>query len=143
MTTENNTPVCDPETAKNEFDRFVDSMDLDLDTADMDSEDLAAFNKTKNRILRAIEKGALIIDAETGEAIYTPQHTRSKVKDAITFHERTGASLMAMDGVKKNHDVTKTYKVMADMCKVHPGVFAGLVGTDVKVCEAIFALLMD
>lgn len=132
----------DGETAKTEFDRFVESMDLDLDTADMDSEDLTAFNKQKNRILRAIERGTLIVN-ENGEAVYTPQHSRSKYKEPLTFHERTGASLMAMDGKKKNHDVTKTYAVMADMCRVHPGVFAGLVGTDVKLCEAIFALLMD
>ena len=50
---------------------------------------------------------------------------------------------MAMDGKKKNYDVSKTYAVLADMCQVHQKVFAGLVGTDVKVCEALFALLMD
>ncbi len=130
------------EVAEAEFDRFVDCMDLDVDTSDMDAEDLTAFNKQKGRIISAVQSGALVFN-EDGEAIYTPQHKRSKNKDAITFHERTGASLMAMDGKKKNHDVAKTYAVMADMCKVHPSTFAGLVGTDVKVCEALFALLMD
>lgn len=130
------------EMAEVEFDRFVDAMDLDLDTADMDAEDLTAFNKQKGRILRAIQNGSLIIN-DNGEAVYTPCRPGSKHKEAITFHERTGASLMAMDGKKKNHDVAKTYAVMADMCKVHQSVFAGLVGTDVKVCEALFALLMD
>jgi len=130
------------EVAEAEFDRFVDCMDLDVDTSGMDAEDLTAFNKQKSRIIRAVQSGALVIN-DDGEAIYTPQHKRSKHKEAITFHERTGASLMAMDGKKKNHDVAKTYAVMADMCKVHPSTFAGLVGTDVKVCEALFALLMD
>lgn len=128
--------------AEAEFDRFVEMMDLDLDTNGMDAEDLTAFNKQKNKIVRAIEKGALVVNEE-GEAVYTPQNRKSKHQEAITFHERTGASLMAMDGKKKNHDVTKTYAVMGDMCKVHPNVFAGLVGIDVKICEAIFALLMD
>lgn len=130
------------EVAQAEFDRFVEEMDLDLDKSTMDAEDLTAFNKQKNRIIRAIERGYLVIN-ENGEAVYTPFNSRSKHKDPITFHERTGASLMAMDGKKKNHDVAKTYAVMADMCKVHQSVFAGLVGTDVKVCEALFALLMD
>lgn len=134
--------VIDEETAKIEFDRFTESMDLDLDKSNMDAEDLTAFEKNKNRILTAIQRGAMIIN-EDGEAVYTPQHKRSKYKESITFHERTGASLMAMDSKKKNHDVAKTYAVMADMCSVHPGIFAGLVGTDVKVCEAIFSLLMD
>jgi len=136
------TNVIDKETALKEFDRFIEDMDLDLDTADMDQEDLNAFNRQKKRIIRAIEKGSLVIN-ENGEAVYTPANPKSKHTEAITFHERTGASLMAMDTKKKNHDVAKTYAVLADMCKVHQNVFAGLVGTDVKVCEALFALLMD
>ena len=132
----------DAETAQVEFDRFTDSMDLDFDTGLMDSEDLTAFTKQKTRILLAIQGGSLVIN-DNGEAVYTPSRPGSKHTEAITFHERTGASLMAMDGKKKNHDVAKTYAVMADMCRVHPSVFAGLVGTDVKVCEALFALLMD
>lgn len=132
----------DKETAEHEFERFTECMDLDLNTADMDAEDLTAFNKTKNRLLRAIQRGTLVFN-EDGEAIYTPSNSKSKHTDAITFHERTGASLMAMDGKKKNEDVKKTYAVLAEMCKVHPNVFAGLVGIDVKVCESIFAFLMD
>ena len=130
------------EVAEVEFDRFADSMDLDLDTSDMDSEDLTQFTKLKKRIIKAIEIGSLVINSD-GEAEYTPQNNKSKYKEVITFHERTGASLMAMDGKKKNYDVAKTYAVMADMCKVHQGIFAGLVGIDVKICEALFSLLMD
>lgn len=130
------------EVAEADFDRFVDCMDLDIDPTEMDAEDRTAFDRQKSRIVRTIEKGHLVIN-DNGEAVYTPFNPRSKHTEAITFHERTGASLMAMDGKKKNHDVAKTYAVMADMCKVHQSVFAGLVGTDVKVCEALFALLMD
>lgn len=139
---ESNESVVATEMAESEFDRFADCMDLDLDISDMDSEDLTQFTKLKKRIIRAIEKGSLTIN-EDGEATYTPQNKNSKYKEAITFHERTGASLMAMDGKKKNYDVAKTYAVMADMCKVHQGIFAGLVGIDVKICEALFSVLMD
>ena len=132
----------DKETAEVEFERFVEAMDLDLDTSIMDDEDKTAFTKTKNRLLRAIQKGSLVFN-EDGEAVYTPSNSKSKHEKAITFHERTGASLMAMDNKKKGHDVAKTYAVLAEMCKVHPSTFAGLVGTDVKICEAIFSLLMD
>lgn len=130
------------EVAEQEFDRWVDAMDLDLDTAVMDAEDLTAFTKQKRRILRAMQRGSLVI-TEDGEAVYTPQNQKSKHKDPLTFHERTGASLMAMDGKKKNHDAAKTYAIMADICKTHPSTFAGMVGEDVKVCEALFAFLMD
>ena len=128
--------------AEVEFERFVEAMDLDVNTSKMDNEDLTAFNKQKDRIIRAIEKGHLLIN-DDGEAVYTPHRPNSKYKEAITFHERTGASLMAMDNRKKGHDVAKTYAVLADMCKVPANVFAGLVGPDIKICEALFALLMD
>ena len=130
------------EMAEMEFGKFVDAMGLDVDPTCMDEEDKSAFERQKRRIVRAIERGALVIN-EKGEAVYTPYHADSKHKDPLTFHERTGASLMAMDGKKRGHDVAKTYAVLADMCKVHQSVFAGLVGPDVKTCEALFALLMD
>lgn len=130
------------EMANAEFDRFVDAMDLELDEAYMDEEDLNSFRRQKNRILKAIQNGSLVI-SEAGEAVYTPRNKSTKRQEPITFHERTGASLMAMDGKKKNSDVAKTYAIMGDMCKVHPSVFAGMAGTDIKVCEALFALLMD
>ena len=129
------------EVAEQEFERFVEEMDLLLDTSTMDAEDLTAFNLQKERLLVSIERGDLVIN-EKGEAVYTPRNERSNYLEPITFHERTGASLMAMDGKKKGHDVGKMYSVLADMCRVHPKVFTGLAGTDVKVCEALFALLM-
>lgn len=125
-----------------EFDRFIEEMDIDADTSTMDAEDTTQFNKQKNRIIRAIENGHLVIN-EDGEAIYTPHHRNSKHKEPITFHERTGASLMAMDSQKQSKMVARTYAVMADMCKVPASTFAGLAGSDIKVCEALFALLMD
>ena len=130
------------EVARVEFERFTESMDLDLDTADMDAEDVTGFNKQKKRIIKAIKRGALVFN-DDGEAVYTPQNKKSKHTDSITFHERTGASIMAMDGKKKGHDASKMYSVLADMCKVHPKTFAGLVGIDIKICEALFGFLMD
>ena len=128
--------------AESEFDRFVEEMDLDVSPEGMDAEDLASFTKIKSTVLRAIMRGNLTIN-DNGEAVYTPAREGSKHKDPITFHERSGASVMAMDGKKKGHDISRTYAVMADMCQVPQNVFAGLVGTDIKVCEALFALLMD
>lgn len=128
--------------AVQEFERFAEAMDLDFDESIMDDDDISNFIKTKNRVLRAIQYGDLVIN-EGGEAVYTPTNAKSKITEPITFHERTGAAVMAMDGKKKGHDVAKTYAVMADMCRVPPKVFAGLVGIDGKVCEAVFTLLMD
>jgi len=130
------------EQAEQEFEAWTEAMDLDLDTSHMDAEDLTAFNKQKRKIVKAIQAGSLTFN-DDGEAVYAPSNAKSKRQEPITFYERTGASMMAMDGKKKGHDISKTFAVMGDMCKVHPSVFSGLVGVDGKVCEALFALLMD
>lgn len=134
--------VVNGDTALSEFERFAIEMDLSLDMKDMDAEDKEAFTRQRDRMLRAIEYGDLTFN-ENGEAVYTPCRANSKHKDPIVFHERSGASIMAMDGKKRNHEVAKTYAVMAQMCRVHTSVFANLVGTDIKVCEAIYTFLMD
>lgn len=128
------------EMAEAEFERFVDEMDIDANTAAMDEEDRTQFQKQKSRMVRAIQKGALII-TEDGEAIYTPQ--RSGEIEPIHFRERTGATAIAADGVKKGRDASKAYHMMADMAGIEPRTFSKLRGVDIKVCEAIFALLMD
>ncbi len=142
MSTENKTPKIDISMARVEFDRFVEAMDIDVDESIMDSEDLTSFNKAKNALIRAVMKGSLVFN-EKGEAEYTPCHPDSKHSKTLTFHERSGASLMAMDGKKKGHDMAKAFAVMAETCRVHQSAFAGLVGADDKVCRTIFTLLMD
>jgi hypothetical protein len=132
----------DQQTAEAAFDQWGDAMDLDLDTSKMDAEDITSFGKLKTRLVRAIQRGHLVFN-EDSEAVYTPHNRRSRYKEAITFRERSGASLMAMDRTKKNEDMKKTYMVMADITGLHEKTFAGLHGTDIKVCEALFQLLMD
>jgi len=135
-------PIVALEVAEAEFNRFAEMMDLDVDVSVMDDEDRTGFEKQKRRILRALQAGSLVIN-DNGEAVYAPQHERSTHKEAITFHEQSGASVMAVDGKKKNQNVAATFAMMGNMCKVHQNVFAGLVGPDIKVCMALFALLMD
>lgn len=132
----------DENTALAEFDRFEEAMDLDFNIQDMTEDDLSTFNRKKRRIIRAVMRGFMVFN-DDGEAIYTPNNKSSKYKEPITFHQRSGKSTMAMDSIKKGQDMHKTYAVMGEMCKVPPNVFAGLVGTDIKVCEDIFVLLMD
>ncbi len=130
------------EVAEAEFEKWAEDMDLDHDTDGMDAEDLTAFNKQKNRIVRSIMQGALVFN-DDGEAVFTPQHKNAKSTDPITFYESDGASLKAMDGKKKNQDMSKTFAVMAAMCKVPPVTLVNLIGPDRKVAMALYALLMD
>lgn len=128
--------------AENEFDTWAEAMDLDIDEKHMDAEDVTQFRRQKRQIIKAITVGALTFN-ENSEAVYTPQNKNSKHKESLTFHERSGADLMAMDGKKKNQDVGKTFAVMASICEVHPKDIAGLKGVDNKITMALFSLLMD
>ena len=134
--------LVDAESAESEFESWADAMDLDIDQDAMDEEDKSAFSANKRKIIKSIQCGALTFNAD-GEAVYTPQNKKSKHQEPITFHERTGASLMAVDRAKKGRDVEKTMLMLADMTRLHAKVFADLVGVDIRTCMAIFAFLMD
>jgi len=130
----------DAETAEREFERFAEEMDVDIDVSKMDDDDRSGFEKNKDRIVRAIMFGDLVVN-DNGEAVYTP--FKSEDTGAITFHERTGASLMAADHAKRDQVAKKLYLVMGDLTKQPAKRFANMRGTDVKVCEALTVFLMD
>ena len=65
--------------AEAELDRFIDSMGLDLDTAQMDDDDLAAYQRQRAKLLHALRKGALVIN-DDGAAVYTPCRPASRCK---------------------------------------------------------------
>jgi hypothetical protein len=127
------------EVAEAEFDRFVKAMDLDVDPSDMSEEDKEAFQQQKERLVGAIQSGALTIN-DDGEPVFTPQ--RTKDADTLTFHEPTGASLMAMDRKKKSEDIGKLYAAMADMTRSHSSTFSKMRMADLKVCMAITTLFL-
>lgn len=127
------------EMAEQEFDRFAEAMDLEFDTSNMDQEDVKGLYHNKGIIIKAIQKGSLIID-EQGQPVYTPQRTSDV--SPIVFHEPTGASLMAMDGGKKTEDVKKLYHVMADVTQREPKLFSAMKMADLKVCMAVITLFL-
>lgn len=127
--------------AEAEFERFAEAMDLEIDPVSLGVDDLEDFNKRKSQVIRQIERGNMVIN-DNGEAVYTPHRPASKIKDPLTFHERSGETLPAADGLGKNTEGAKLRRMIAQMCKVHPNVITGLSGTDIKVAETMFILLM-
>lgn len=127
------------EVAEQEFARFVDKMDLDVDDSMLNEEDKGALITNRRRFIRAIKKGALVVD-EDGVPTFTP--VKSENKNPITFFEPTGASLMAMDRKKEGADVGKMFAIMADFTKQNQAVFASLLTSDLNVCMAISTLYL-
>jgi hypothetical protein len=124
--------------AEAEFERFAESMDLDLDVSRMDAKELDEFKGLKRVVVRAMEHGRLVID-DKGQPIYTPQLGDSK---PITFHEPDGAVLLSGDKKKAGENVAKTYAQMAAMTKTSAERFANMKGRDLKVCQALYLLFL-
>lgn len=127
------------EFAESEFNRFIDTMDLDIVIETLDDEDSQAFEQNKQRIIRAICVGSLIVN-DRGEPVFTPQV--SKRTEPLTFHEPGGASLMAMDGRKKGHDVKKLFSVMGEMTRTNVQTFSNMEMRDLNICMAVTNLFL-
>lgn len=128
------TKVCE-----DEFTRFVETMELDVDPKGMSDDDKDSYVNAHRVIITAMEKGHLVIN-ENGEPVYTP--SIGKVREPITFHEPEGSAWIAMDGKKKDHDVGKVHATMADLTHMAPVRFAKMKGRDLKVCHAITGLFL-
>ena len=125
--------------AENEFLRFIETMDLDVDPDGMDDEDKSNLKDARRRIVRAISGGALVIN-EDGDPVYTPKVGADR--NPITFYEPDGGSIMAMDTKKRGHDVAKLYATMADLTKTSVAKFTKMKQRDLSVCQAITVLFL-
>lgn len=129
----------DKETAVVEFDRFTETMDLDMSMVGLSVEDKADLEGARDKVIIAICRGSLVIN-DIGEPVFTPQLSDSTAE--IVFHEPTGASLMAMDRAKKSADIQKTYLVLADITRLNSKAFSNLKMRDLKVCLAVLTLFL-
>lgn len=131
--------VVSRDVAESEFSRFIDMNDILLETPNMTADDIAAVGEQRERIIRAMMAGSLSVN-ENGEPIFLPQ--RSDCVSSLTFHEPTGASLMAADRKRKNEDIGKLYAAMADMTKTDIKTFSRMRMADLKICMAVTTLFL-
>jgi hypothetical protein len=131
-------PAVSKDLAEAEFARFCAKMGLDTDPEGMDADDLKGFNNSKRRVIAAMMTGSLIIE-ENGEPVFTPQIGDTS---PITFSSPNGASLMAMDLVKKDHDTEKTFATLADITGQTKKRYAQMDNRDLKVCLAVMLLFL-
>ena len=92
-------------------------------------------------VVDACMRGDLVFNNED-EPVFTPSEKSKWTAGAMTFHERTGATLSSTDGKGKNQDVAKTFAAMGQICGMAPKMLQKLKGRDYRICEAIFLLLM-
>tara|TARA_R110000796_G_scaffold27209_1_gene75243 strand:- start:511 stop:933 length:423 start_codon:yes stop_codon:yes gene_type:complete len=122
------------EQAEAEFNRLAEANDLD--TADLGS--LAS--ALKKVIVRSFKKGVLTLD-DNDNPVFTPKY--SDVKNPLTFHRPTGATLLTMDKKPDGQDFAKLFAVAAELTRTtNQAYFARMDVADSRVVLAIVNLFL-
>lgn len=124
------------EVAEAEFDRMCAAMRIEHDLTELAEEELKAWEGLRDPIVKDIQRGQLIVDAE-GRAVYTPIGGK-----AITFNAPTGATLMALETHGKGKDVSNMIAAMADMTGAGKGDFSRLGVRDFQAVGRIARLFL-
>ena len=129
-----------PEVAEQEFQRFAELMDLDLDESKMNEEDLEGFLKHKRIILNAIVTGHVTVDDDGCPTVHLKRPTEQL--SSVTFHEPTGSTFLSMDQKKKTQDVSKMYSMIQDMAGLPAGALAKMPNRDLRVVQSVGMLFL-
>jgi len=124
------------EVAAAEFDRMCAGMRVEQDLAELDEDELVAWNGLRDPIVKDIQRGQLVI-SEAGLAVYTPLGGK-----ALTFNPPTGATLMALEAHGKGKDVSNMVAAMADMTGVGKGEFSRMPARDFQACGRLARLFL-
>ena len=131
----------DSEVAEMEFFRFCEGHGINPEPVGVDEDERNNFVISKDRFLRAVESGKLVID-EDCKAIITLLPGYDFGFETITFREHTGADLLASDQRKEGRNIGKFFAMMASNTKLSPGTFSKLRSADNKLCQALMGLLL-
>lgn len=135
------TPAISAEVAEEEFARFCEEMDLDVDTSEMDDDDRLSLRDAKKVFLRAVMRNKLTVD---GDGVPTFHYQRGNGEGIleIRFPEPTGKAFLAMDKAKKNATHQKSFLMLEEVTKTPAAVFANMGASDLKVCQMVLALFL-
>lgn len=125
------------EVAENEFDRLCALSRVSTDAADMTEEEAATFAELRKKLVRAIMRGSLVVDA-SGVATYQPPVAGSK---AFAFKNLMASALIGSNG-KQQDQMSKTLQIIAAMTERTPAEVARLAIPDLKMCGSLVTLFM-
>lgn len=136
-------PKVAKEVAEQEFARFASTWDIFTDEESMSQEDKDTFRPLKEKIVRAISRGAAVVSDDGKQIIYTPQHmAQGGDVSPITFNIPKGAAYIGMDSFKDRQSMHKLYSFMSEMTARPAKFFANMDGRDCKFCQAVTALFL-
>ena len=132
---------CAVDVAEGEFDRFLQSRDIEIDDAELSDDDKADFEKNRKVLVRAITQGHLEITEDGDPKLILKQPVGSISE--FTFHEPTGATYLSMDAAKKEAEMSRMFNLMAELAKVHPAQLSKVAQRDFKIVQALIIMVFQ
>ena len=127
--------VVDRTTAENDFNRFVEAMDLRLDRETMDQNERRDINEDIDVIIWEIMHGILTVNDDGALVLHPKKH------DPITFHEPSASAMAAMDRLKEHQKIGQMYALIAGICDAAPSVIKHkLTGHEFDTCTRVYML---
>lgn len=125
------------EVAEKELERFLVAMDIEdhVDEEGLDKEEVRTIRKAKRTVIRALEKGRLVID-DGGLAVYTTVSLKDPV--TVTFRRPNGETFLSAGD--EEAAVASGFRVLAEMTGVSIKTFAKMGYNDLEVLQSIAKL---
>lgn len=131
------------EMAEEEFKNWCEANELDCDETSMNEEDKAAFEPLKNRIVKAIQKGVVVIDGDTIEYTLSGKYEGSMAGMKIKINSPTARLFSGMDGYKDTQMIKKLQGAMSALCGIDIGIFSKMTIPDWKFFQSVCVLFMN
>jgi len=132
----------DRETAEMEFDDWCESWEIDSETSDMKEDEKNDFNTQKNKIVKAIMKGRLIVNDEKNIEYYFAHPELARNIQSVIIKRPNGQALMSMDKYAEKESVHKMYSIISGMTEKEVSFFGNIDGIDMKVFQAVAVLFL-
>lgn len=125
------------EVAEREFERFLRAMDIEdhVDEEGLDKEEVRSIRKAKRTVLRALEKGRLVID-DDGRAVYTAVSLAEPV--SLTFQRPIGETFIS--GGDEESSTAAGFRILAEMTGTSMKTIARMGFNDLEVLQAVVKL---
>lgn len=123
--------------AESEFLRMCDAFRIDHDTSELSETELAEWNDLRGSLLRDLRAGTLIVGVD-GKPTYTPPGATT----GVTFHQPTGATIMALETYAGGKNIRNLTAAMADMTRTDQGEFGKMSAPDFQACARVAKLFL-
>lgn len=133
----------DFETAKEEFEKFCDSWEIDTEEKSMSADEKIDFGSLKDKIIKAIRFGRLVYNGN-GTATYTISGDLSGdlVGRELLIKRPRGDAWTGTDQFKEQAGATKTFSIIASMVNFPIESLNKLDGLDLMPLNAIATLFL-